>query len=99
MLLTTTLGNPEREELCLRLLQERRVDGILFVTPWGNEHLIREIHAEGFPVVVLDRKIRGIQASQERLRAYRDALHACGIRVSQRWVEVGWFFPEEATKP
>ncbi len=132
LVLTTTLGNPEREEFCLRLLRERRADGILFVTPRGNEHLIREIHAEGFPVVVVDREIQcedgvvevivdnyggavqamhhllacgyrrigfingipEIQASQERLRAYRDVLSSQGIRVRRSWVEVGWFLPE-----
>lgn len=132
LVLATTMGNPEREELCLRLLQERRVDGILFVTPRGNERLIREIHAGGFPVVVVDREIQSedgvaevivdnyggarqavehllalgyrrigyingipeIQASQERWRAYRDALQSHGIRISKKWVEVGWFLPE-----
>lgn len=132
LVLTTTLGNPEREEFCLRLLQERRADGILFITPRGNEHLIREIYAEGFPVVVVDREIQSedgvvevvvdnyggamqameyllecgyrrigfingvpeIQASQQRLRAYRDVLQSRGIRAPKKWMEVGWFLPE-----
>lgn len=132
LILTTTLGNPEREGFCLRLLRERRVDGILFITPRGNDYLVREINADGFPVAVLDREIRDedgvvevvvdnyggalqamehllgcgyrrigfingvpdIQASQERLRAYRDALQGRGIRAPKKWVEVGWFLPE-----
>jgi LacI family transcriptional regulator len=55
LVLCTTCGKPSREEMHLRLLWEHRVDGLLLVTPRGNEPLIQEIRKHGFPVVVVDR--------------------------------------------
>ena len=58
LLLATTLGKPSREEMCFRLLGEQRVDGIVILTPRGDEELIQRIQAKGFPLVVVDRDVQ-----------------------------------------
>lgn len=58
LILATTRGKPSREKTCFRLLGERRVDGMLILTPRGDEDLIQRIQARGFPLVVVDRDIQ-----------------------------------------
>lgn len=57
LILATTLGKASREERCFQLLGERRVDGILILTPRGDEELVQRIQGRGFPLVVVDRDI------------------------------------------
>lgn len=58
LMLCTTTGKPSREKMYLRLLGEQRVDGLIFITPRGDETLIHQIHSAGFPLVVVDRDIQ-----------------------------------------
>ncbi|MFO8034961.1 MAG: LacI family DNA-binding transcriptional regulator [Candidatus Bipolaricaulota bacterium] len=58
LMLCTTIGRPSRERRYLRLLGEQRVDGIIVLTPRGDEHSIRAIQDHGFPLVVVDRDIQ-----------------------------------------
>ncbi len=70
--LCTTIGSPSRERMYFQLLGEQRVDGIIVVTPRGDEALICQIHAEGFPLVVVD---RDIQASDKIVEVIVDNFH------------------------
>ncbi len=57
LILCTTTGKPSREELYFQLFQTQRVDGIIIMTPRGDDRVIHQIHAEGFPIVVVDRDV------------------------------------------
>jgi len=129
LMLLTTAGKPSREEMYFRLLGEQRVDGIIVLTPRGDEALLRRIQRKGFPLVVVDRDIQsaddvvevvvdnfhgaleamehllglgyrrigfingvpGLQASQDRLRAYQVALQEHGIALDPELIVVGNF--------
>ena len=56
LIVTHTHNNPEREEVCIRRLLSRRVDGV-FVSPVyrmeGEARIYRELLARGMPVVLL----------------------------------------------
>lgn len=52
--------NPEQEECEIRRLLEYRADGIVFFNGFGDIALIKRLHKEGVPVVLADRRIRGI---------------------------------------
>jgi DNA-binding LacI/PurR family transcriptional regulator len=58
LMLLTTAGKPSREEMYFRLLGEQRVDGIIVLTPRGDEALLCRIQRRGFPLVVVDRDIQ-----------------------------------------
>ncbi len=58
LVLCTTSGRPSREQMYSRLLWEQRVDGLVLLTPRGNESFIRGIRGNGFPLVVVDRDIQ-----------------------------------------
>ncbi len=70
--LCTTIGRPSRERMYFQLLGEQRVDGIIVVSPRNDEALICQIHAEGFPLVVVD---RDIQASDKIVEVIVDNFH------------------------
>lgn len=72
LMLCTTSGKPDREKMYLRLLGEQRVDGFIFLTPRGDEASIRAIHAQGFPLVVVD---RDIQAADDVIEVVVDNFH------------------------
>ncbi len=57
LILCTTTGKPSREELYFQLFRTQRVDGIIIMTPRGDDCVIHQIHAEGFPIVVVDRDV------------------------------------------
>lgn len=70
--LCTTTGKPSREKMYFRLLGEQRVDGIIVMTPRGDEALIRQIQPQGFPLVVAD---RDIQATDDIVEVVVDNFH------------------------
>lgn len=53
----------ERGEAYSRLLLERRVDGFLFATLLATDAQIRDLDIQGLPLVLVNRRIRGISAS------------------------------------
>ncbi len=60
-ILCESAENPENEFEMLRVLSEKRVDGLIWV-PSGEKNIgfVRSIDASGTPVIVLDRRLRGL---------------------------------------
>ena len=63
MLLANTDEELDKEETAVRVMTERRVDGLV-VCPAdsGDRSHLREVIAAGIPVVLLDRSVAGLQA-------------------------------------
>jgi len=57
LILCTTAGKRAREEVYLRLLGERRVDGMILVTPRGQEEAIRRFREAKLPLAIVDRDL------------------------------------------
>lgn len=57
LILCTTAGKLSREEVYLRLLGERRIDGMILVTPREQEEVIRHFREARFPLVIVDRDL------------------------------------------
>jgi len=54
--------DPEKEEMYLRILREKRVDGLLLAPSGEAGRFLRAWAREGLPLVLIDRKIEGIAA-------------------------------------
>lgn len=57
VVLASTGDDPEKEKQYVSILRERQVDGLIAATSGGNVELYRDLHAAGFPVVLVDRLI------------------------------------------
>ncbi|OPX37948.1 MAG: hypothetical protein B1H11_05165 [Desulfobacteraceae bacterium 4484_190.1] len=86
LILYTTAGKPSREEMYFRLLGEQRVDGIIVLTPRGDEALIRHIQAKGFPLVVVD---RDIQSADDVVEVIVDNFHGA-LAAAQHLIGLGY---------
>ncbi len=51
--------NIDRENINLKILRSKRVDGIIIIPETIDKEIINEIHESGTPVVILERKIEG----------------------------------------
>ncbi len=62
IILCDTDEKPEREQVYLRLLMGRRVDGLIVAPSSGNADLLQLAIESGYPTVLLDRSIPGLDA-------------------------------------
>ncbi len=62
VLIFNTDGNGQREARALRLLRDRQADGLVITPPETaqGDALIRELHAQGMPIVFLGRRVEGV---------------------------------------
>jgi len=65
VVVVNTDENPDEEKLGLELLLDKRVDGIVVATTSrnANQHL-SNAQAEGFPIVLLDRRVESVTSDQ-----------------------------------
>jgi LacI family transcriptional regulator len=62
LILCNTDEDTTRERMCLDVLQERRVEGLIIVPAGDNEDCLNEIVRSGLPVVFADRTVEGVEA-------------------------------------
>jgi len=62
LLLCDTDENPEKEEIYLKLLLEKRVDGLIIAPTGQGISYLKEFVKRNIPIVFIDRKIEGIPA-------------------------------------
>jgi LacI family transcriptional regulator len=62
-LLADAIEFVSRGESYRRLLLEHRVDGLLIATGLGEDAFLRELRDHGLPVIVVNRRVRGIRPS------------------------------------
>ena len=62
IILCDTDEKPEREQVYLRLLMGRRVDGLIVAPSSGNADLLQLAIESGYPTVLLDSSIPGLDA-------------------------------------
>ena len=62
LLLCNTEENASLERRSIDLVLERRIDGIVIAPAGGNEPMLRELVAEGLPLVFGDRVLKGVEA-------------------------------------
>ena len=77
-LIYNTDGNGQREVRALKLLHERRVDGLIIMppeTPEGNRCIL-ELHAQGIPIVLIGRKLETVQIDRVSTSTYTGAIEA-----------------------
>lgn len=85
VLLANSDEDLEKEQRALRMMAERRVDGLI-VTPTevSEREMLAELIEGGLPVVLLDRRIRGLQADSVGIRNR----HA-GREATQHLIDAG----------
>lgn len=76
--LCNSYGDPGRQESHLRLLVERRVDGVLVGSTGGFDAVARQLAEADVPVVVVDRPVPGASADTVRID------HALGAYLATR---------------
>lgn len=62
LIIYNTDEKSEKEEKCLKLLLERRVDGLITAPTGHINKYIRDVEKRDIPIVFVDREIKGIQA-------------------------------------
>ncbi len=77
-LIYNTDGNGQREVRALKLLHERRVDGLIIMPPETPEgyQCIRELYAQGIPIVLIGRKLETVQIDRVSTSTYTGAIEA-----------------------
>ncbi|MBI2202012.1 MAG: LacI family DNA-binding transcriptional regulator, partial [Armatimonadetes bacterium] len=63
VILCNTDEDPAKEAEHLRVLMERRVDGMILATTAATPAAFREVRRQGIPLVFFDRKVAGVAAS------------------------------------
>jgi LacI family transcriptional regulator len=77
MLLTNSEGNPDLDAAHVRLLDQRRVDGlILSLAREGHEPTLAELEALDIPIVVVDRAVAGDLGASSVLSDHRRGMRA-----------------------
>jgi len=66
MVLCSSDEEPERQEAYLRLLRQKRVDGIVIASLRDDPRWVAALHLAGCPLVVLDRPMSGLSADVVR---------------------------------
>jgi LacI family transcriptional regulator len=67
LLIYNTDGNGQREARALKLLYERRVDGLIITPRETRERnrCIRELHSLGIPIVLIGRNLKTVELDQD----------------------------------
>lgn len=63
VLICNTDDNPEKEKYCVNSMKSRQVDGLIVFPTRQNICLYQNIISEKFPIVLIDRRIKEINAS------------------------------------
>lgn len=77
-LVYNTDGKGDREARALKLLYERRVDGLIIMPPEtreGNQRIL-ELHKQGVPIVFIGRKLEGVAIDRVTTDTYGGAIEA-----------------------
>jgi len=61
VILCDSNGNLEKEATCIGILQEKKVDGIVFVAAGESSGHVQALIEQGMPVVVCDRELPGVE--------------------------------------
>jgi DNA-binding LacI/PurR family transcriptional regulator len=78
LLIYNTDGNGPREARALKLLYERRVDGLIITPPETKEgnRTILELHTLGIPIVLVGRSLKGVAFDRVTTDTYTGAIDA-----------------------
>jgi LacI family transcriptional regulator len=74
--------NEAKEQKYLRMLLEKRVDGLLLVPAQGGSEALQAAQAQGVPVVILDRRMPGCQADVVRCDSEQGAYDLTRLLIS-----------------
>jgi LacI family transcriptional regulator len=61
-ILCNTAESRDKERMYFEVLQQKRVDGLILAPAGGNADTIRDMIAQGLPVVCVDRELAGVEA-------------------------------------
>jgi LacI family transcriptional regulator len=61
-ILCNTEENREKECMYFDVLSQKRIDGLILAPAGGNDEVIKDLMAQGLPLVCVDREIAGVQA-------------------------------------
>jgi LacI family transcriptional regulator len=85
LMLCSSNENPGREAELLKLLTQKRIDGLLLITCCSQTGpMVLDLVARGMPVVLLDRRIPGL-----RVDTVVTDSHAAGYKACQHLIEAG----------
>lgn len=75
----------EKEQHYLDALVSRRVDGVLLSPSPGESHHLERVEQRGIPIVLIDRRLKGVKADVVRGDAYVGA-----VRLVEHFLEQGF---------
>jgi len=81
--------DPEKESAYLKVLQEKQVEGIILTSSGKNESIIKRVLERNIFMVLLDRRIKGIQCDSVTINNVRSAYEAVSFLIDQGFKRIG----------
>jgi DNA-binding LacI/PurR family transcriptional regulator len=82
-------SEPEKELKYLKILQEEQVDGIIFSPSGQNKKIINKLLHEQNKIVVIDRKIEGIECDSVTIDNIKSSYEAVSFLINQGFKRIG----------
>jgi len=89
LLLCNADESQEKETHYLKVLQDKRVDGIILVPAGGDHRGIREISDKGIPIVLIDRLIEGLEVDAVVIDNTSGAYEGVSHLISEGYKRIG----------
>lgn len=90
LFLCNTDADPRREERYVQTLLGRQVDGIVFTSIRQNDDSVVRLCEEGFPLVLINRRVQGFQTDYVGTDNVRGAIKAVSYLVSLGHQRIGF---------
>jgi LacI family transcriptional regulator len=90
LFLCNTDADPRREDRYVQTLRGRQVDGIVFTSIRRDDHSVQQLCEEGFPLVLINRRVEGFPADYVGTDNVRGAVKAVGYLVALGHRRIGF---------
>jgi DNA-binding LacI/PurR family transcriptional regulator len=81
--------DPDKELAYLKVLQEKQVEGIILTPSGQNENMIKRVLERNLFMVLLDRRIKGIQCDSVTIDNVKSAYQAVSFLIDQGFRRIG----------
>ncbi|MGI6162204.1 MAG: LacI family DNA-binding transcriptional regulator [Christensenellales bacterium] len=87
-ILCNTDEDPKKEKLCVNILLQKQVDGIIISPTCKNKTLIKSLLASGTPIVLIDRYIKGLDANYVGYDNYQASYDAVSHMIEMGYKKI-----------
>ncbi|WP_234567121.1 LacI family DNA-binding transcriptional regulator [Rhodohalobacter sp. 614A] len=88
-MICNTNENPEKERFFLNAMLSEKVSGVIIVPTTGNLDFFKELVDDGFPMVMVDRKLKGLKIDSVSLNNKKGAYEAVNRLIQNGHRRIG----------